>query len=65
MIFFIIGPMLSCMDYEINHLNQKEEKMLNRKIVFPVLIAIVVGLVCVTGVNASEAEKVNKRRRTT
>ena len=33
--------------------------MLNRKIVIPVLVAVLVGLVCVLNVNAAEAEKVN------
>jgi competence protein ComEA len=53
------GPMLSCMAYSYNHLNLKEEKMLNRKMVILVLVAVFVGLVCVINVNASEAEKVN------
>jgi len=47
------------MAYKYNHLNQKEEKMLNHKIVIPVLVAVLVGLVCVINVNAAEAEKVN------
>jgi competence protein ComEA len=53
------GPMLNCRDYNNNNLNQKEEEMLNRKIVIPVLVAVFVGLVCVINVNAAEAEKVN------
>jgi competence protein ComEA len=51
--------MLNGMAYQHNHLNQKEEKMLNRKIVIPVLVVVLVCLVCVINVNAAEAEKVN------
>jgi competence protein ComEA len=47
------------MDYKYNHLNQKEEKMLHRKIFVAVLIAVFVGLVCIITANAAEAEKVN------
>jgi competence protein ComEA len=41
------------------HFNQKEEKMLNRKIVVPVLVVVLVGWVCVMNGIAGEAKKIN------
>jgi competence protein ComEA len=41
------------------HFNQKEEKMLNRKIVVPVLVAVLVGWVCVMNGIAGEVKKIN------
>jgi competence protein ComEA len=39
--------------------NQKEEKMLNRKIVISVLVVVLVGWLSVINLNAGETEKIN------
>jgi competence protein ComEA len=56
---FFNNPMQFCVDMRHKHLNQKEVKMLNRKIVILVLMAVFVGLVGGIKVNADDAEKIN------
>jgi competence protein ComEA len=56
---FFTNPMLYCVDMRHKHQIQKEEKMLNRKIVIPVLVAVFVGVVSALNVDAGAAEKIN------
>jgi hypothetical protein len=53
---FFTNPMLY---RKHQHFNQKEEKMLNRKIVVPVFVAVLIGWVCVMHVIAGEVKKIN------
>jgi competence protein ComEA len=51
--------MLYGMDMRHKHLNRKEKKMLNRKMVILVLVAVLVGLAGIINVNAADQKKIN------